>query len=68
MYVDITDKVTKCHFLWDGDQCTVLLRTMKDEGPGQCGTADRRAPSHASLRQDDAACEEEGGRVPDCEY
>lgn len=27
MYVDIIDKVTKCHFLWNGDQCKVLLKT-----------------------------------------
>lgn len=26
MYVDIIDKVTKCHFLWNGDQCKVLLK------------------------------------------
>lgn len=60
MYVDITDKVTKCHFLWDGDQCTVLLKTMKGEAPEQLGTVDSRAQSH-----DADAHHEGGGRVPD---
>lgn len=30
MFVDIIDKVTKCHFLWNGDQCKVLLKKKKE--------------------------------------
>lgn len=45
MYVDIINKVTKCHFLWNGDQCKVLLKKTNHEGQGigavenfDCGT------------------------------
>lgn len=43
MYVDITDKVTKCHFLWKGDQCKVLLKTKGDKKTGAVANCEPRS-------------------------
>lgn len=62
MYVDIIDKVTKCHFLCNGDQCKVLLKKKRrEEKPEQSQAVNRGAQSRAFLRRDDASAD--GGTV-----
>lgn len=41
MYMYLIDKVTKCHFLWNGDQCKVLLnRKVKNQSISKLWTTE----------------------------
>lgn len=55
MYMYLIDKVTKCHFLWNGDQCKVLLnRKVKNQSISKLWTTEL---SRAFLRLDNASAD-----------
>lgn len=49
-YVSVIDNVTKCHFLWNGDQCEVLLKTTREQNQSSSELWTGGGQSRAFLR------------------